>query len=123
MGYRVDSEGKSVVYSGDSGPCDDLTELSKDADILIHMCFNLSQEARGPEWLWGSSGHKEVAKTAADANVKTVILTHFRPHMDEDGIHDQVKSEMADIYDGEIEDAVRDVYQRDYIAFGFAAYA
>mgnify|MGYP000038263005 CR=1 FL=1 len=30
---------------------------------------------------------------------------------------------LRDIYDGEIEDAVRDVYQRDYIAFGFAAYA
>ncbi|WP_204114484.1 MBL fold metallo-hydrolase [Shimia biformata] len=102
MGYRVDSAGKSVVYSGDSGPCDALTELSRDADILIHMCFNLSQEARGPEWLWGSSGHKEVAATAAAANVKTVILTHFRPHMDAEGMHDQIKAEMSEIYKGDI---------------------
>lgn len=102
MGYRIDAGSKSIVYSGDSGPCDALTQLAKDCDILIHMCFNLSQEARGPEWLQGSSGHREVAATATACNASAVILTHLRPHMDIDGVHEQIKDEMAEIYDGEV---------------------
>ncbi len=42
------------------------------------------------------------ARTAADAGVKKVILTHFRPHMDADGIHDRMIGEMAGIYSGEV---------------------
>lgn len=102
MGYRVDAHGKSVVYSGDSGPCKGLTDLAKGADILIHMFFNLSQEARSPQWLKGSSGHIEIANTAQQAGVKTVILTHIRQQVDTPEIHYQIIKEMAEIYSGNV---------------------
>lgn len=102
MGFRLDADGGSVVYSGDSGPCDALTDLAAGADLMIHMCFQLSQEARGAPWLAGSSGHLEIARTAQAAGVGKVVLTHLRPHMDADGVHDRIRAEMSKIYAGEV---------------------
>jgi hypothetical protein len=36
---------------------------------------------------------------------------------------DPHKVQLKDIYDDEVETAVRDVYQRDYMTFGFGPYA
>ncbi len=102
MGFGVDTPGASFVYSGDSGPCDALTALAERADVFVHMCFNLSQEARGPEWVAGSSGHLEIARTARDAGVGRVVLTHLRPYMDASGVHQKLVSEMSAIFPGEI---------------------
>ncbi|MCJ7874695.1 MBL fold metallo-hydrolase [Phaeobacter sp. J2-8] len=102
MGFRVDTPYASFVYSGDSGPCDALTTLAEGADVLVHMCFNLSQEARGPEWVAGSSGHLEIARTARDAGIRRVVLTHLRPHMDAPGVHQRIVSEMAEVFPGDI---------------------
>lgn len=102
LGFRVDGPGASFVYSGDSGPSDALTALAENADILVHMCFNLSEEARGPEWTAGSSGHLEIARTAQAAGVGRVVLSHLRPHMDASGVHARLIGEMSEIFAGEI---------------------
>lgn len=35
-GFRIDYKGRSVVFSGDTRPCDAVAEQGKDADLLIH---------------------------------------------------------------------------------------
>ena len=69
LAFRVDACGRSVVCSGDSGPSASLTALAGGADILIHMCFQLSGEKLSREWTKGSSGHLEVAECAREAGV------------------------------------------------------
>ena len=102
LGYRLDSEGHSFVFSGDSGPSKALTNLAEGADVLVHMCFQLSGESPGSKWFAGSSGHMEIAETAAEAGVKKVVLSHLRPHMDEEGIHQRMVEEMKAKFGGEI---------------------
>jgi ribonuclease Z len=34
LGYRLDADGQSFVYSGDTGPCRALAELAEDCDVL-----------------------------------------------------------------------------------------
>ncbi len=102
LAFRVDSGGKSFVYSGDSGPSGALIKLAEGADLLAHMCFQLSGEAPGRKWSAGSSGHLEIAETASAAGVKKVIISHLRPHMDEEGVHQQMIDEMSGKYGGEI---------------------
>ena len=36
---------------------------------------------------------------------------------------DAYRDRLAEIYDAEVEEAVRDIYQRDYMSFGFGPYA
>ena len=64
--------GLKVVYSGDTEFCDNLTKISKNADILIHdATFIEEKESRM------HSGANSAARTAKKAGVKKLVLTHF----------------------------------------------
>jgi len=91
-----------VEYSGDSAPLKSVTWLARKASILMHMCVQPSEEALRPEWKTGASGHLEVAETAAEADVETVILTRLRRHMHAPDVKKRIRGEMAEIYDGRI---------------------
>jgi ribonuclease Z len=79
--------GLKVVYSGDTRPCENLLEISKGADLLIHDGTFLEEEE--------SKGHadvKQAAKIAKDANVKQLILTHIsRRYTDPKELEDEAK--------------------------------
>lgn len=75
-GYRVTLEGKIVVYSGDTGRCDQTKLLAKNADVLIHECSYLKAPT---EDTWGHVDATQAAKLAKQAAVKQLILTHFDP--------------------------------------------
>ena len=100
--FRIESDEGVLVYSGDTGPCEAIEELAQNADILIHMCYFLSGTFNQDDKTLTSSGHLEAARTAAKANVKTLVTTHFTPQMDAQGIAEKCLGEMAQIYHGRI---------------------
>ena len=100
--FRIESDEGTLVYSGDTGPCAAIEELSQNADILIHMCYFLSGTFNQDDKTLTSSGHLEAARTAAKAQVKTLVTTHFTPQMDTQGVAEKCLGEMAKIYDGRI---------------------
>ncbi|HEU5386018.1 MAG TPA: MBL fold metallo-hydrolase [Streptosporangiaceae bacterium] len=77
--YRFEYGGRSLVYSGDTGPCPALTELARSADVLL--C-----EAGFPELpdllpdlhLCGS----QAGQHAAAAGAGRLVLTHLDPDED-----------------------------------------
>jgi ribonuclease Z len=68
--------GRKLVYSGDTRPNDELTNLAKGADLLIHEAtFSDDLLERAQE-----DGHSTVSQAAANAmkaGVKKLILTHI----------------------------------------------
>ncbi len=100
-GLRLETDEGVLVYSGDTGPCEGISDLAKDADVLIHMCYFVSGTFESGDRL-ASSGHLEAARVAAEQNVKTLVCTHFTPQMDTPGVKEQCLGEMADIYSGRI---------------------
>jgi ribonuclease Z len=81
-GYRLEAEGKVIAISGDTVPCEGLTKLAQDADVLIQCCYMAAAEMESPEthvipkYIIACS--HQVGKVAADAGVATLVLTHFR---------------------------------------------
>lgn len=70
--------GRKVVYSGDTRPSEEILELSKNADVLIHdgtFASDLEEEAQDG----GHSTVQDAAKIAKRARVKQLILTHASP--------------------------------------------
>ncbi|MFA9424110.1 MAG: DUF1566 domain-containing protein, partial [Sedimentibacter sp.] len=99
LAYRFDVDGKSIVISGDTSYDPDLAVLAKNADILVMdasastniNALNTKVKTNNtdislPEPSSAYAGNFEVdahskfydiARMAADANVKTLVLTHY----------------------------------------------
>ncbi len=90
LGYRVDFSGKSVVVSGDTAPSQNLIDLARGADVLVHEVVHpaaFDEMARGTnastigEHI--SRNHtmvEDVGKIAAAAGVDRLVLSHMIPH-------------------------------------------
>ncbi|MBI5603180.1 MAG: MBL fold metallo-hydrolase [Deltaproteobacteria bacterium] len=88
--YRFDSPDRSIVFSGDTTPCDNLIKLAQGADILVHevihkpslarLLARIPNADRLLEHIVAShTTHVDVGKVAKEAGVKTLVLTHFVP--------------------------------------------
>ena len=99
---RLETDEGVLVYSGDTGPCDAIEELSQGADMLIHMCYFISGSFLKSDQELTSSGHLEAANTAAKAGVNTLVATHFTPQMDAYGVKERCLAEMREVFDGRI---------------------
>jgi ribonuclease BN (tRNA processing enzyme) len=76
LAYRVEAEGKALVYSGDTDESDSLVELAKGADLLVLECAN-------PFKVPGHLTPAEAGRLAARAGVPRLVLSHFYPPCDE----------------------------------------
>jgi len=88
--YRFDAKDRSVVISGDTAYAPELAEFAKGADVLVHeimylpgieaLLKRLPNAKRLREHLMAAHTLPEdVGKIAAQAGVKTLVLTHFVP--------------------------------------------
>jgi ribonuclease BN (tRNA processing enzyme) len=91
--YRFDTPDRSIVFSGDTTPCDSLIKLSQGADVLVHevihkpslakLMARIPHADRLVEHIVAShTTHIDVGKVAKEAGVKTLVLTHFVPSDD-----------------------------------------
>jgi ribonuclease BN (tRNA processing enzyme) len=93
VGFRLEYNHKILVYSGDTGLCDNIITLAQNADILILECSLPNEYAIEMHLSPGSAG-----KIAKLANAKRLMLTHLYPICEQYPILDQCKKE----YSGEI---------------------
>ncbi|AEH23636.1 beta-lactamase domain protein [Thermodesulfobacterium geofontis OPF15] len=92
LAIRLEYEGRSLVYSGDTGYCEELIELSEEADLLIIECSN-SKEFYVEHHL----SPEDIALISERAKVRRLILSHFYPHsenVDLDIIKERFKGEI-----------------------------
>ncbi len=101
--YRFDAKDRSIVISGDTAYAPELAEFAKDADVLVHevmylpgieaLLQRLPNAKRLREHLMAAHTLPEdVGKIAAQARVKTLVLSHFVPG-DDPSITDEQWSE------------------------------
>ncbi len=88
LAYRIECEGKSVVFSGDTCYCEEIVSVSKDADLLVLEC-SLPNEMQGFEHLTP----KECALVAKRAKPKKLLLTHFYPMVESTDIAAEIRKE------------------------------
>jgi ribonuclease BN (tRNA processing enzyme) len=74
LGYRLELDNRIVAYCTDTGMCDNLYRLARDADLLITECSFKSGQA---EWRWPHLKPEDAAKIAKEANATQLVLTHF----------------------------------------------
>ncbi|HWG25320.1 MBL fold metallo-hydrolase [Actinospica sp.] len=73
-GLRAEYEGRVLVYSGDTAPCESLVELAAGADLFVCEADFDSPEQR-TEYILHSTP-EEAAQMATAAGVKRLMVTH-----------------------------------------------
>lgn len=93
--YRVDYEGKSVMYATDTEHYDVIDErlatLAKDVDLLIYDSQYTPEEYAGTNPRtskvgWGHSTFEEAVKLANAARAKRLVLFHHDPTQNDDAV-------------------------------------
>jgi len=95
LAFRAEAGGKSLVYSGDSGLCDSLIELARDADLLVAEC-SFPDELKQP----GHMTPIEVAELAESSDAAKLVLVHLYPQCDPTS---KVLSAVREHYSGNVE--------------------
>ena len=101
--YRFDAKDRSVVISGDTAYAPELAEFAKGADVLVHEVMYLpgiealikrlpNAKRLREHLLVAHTLPEDVGKIAAQAGVKTLVLSHFVPG-DDPSITDEQWSE------------------------------
>ena len=104
LAYRFDTPDGSIVFTGDTQPCDSVKALAKDADVMLCMCSgddqNLTKEALGA--YDGCSGTTRAATMAQEAGVKMLVMVHIEPGLSEHGHMEKGIGDVKKLYDGEL---------------------
>lgn len=88
--YRFDAEDRSIVISGDTRRSSNLVALARGADILVHEVIHPGSvdaiAGSGPgsaelrkHLIESHTPVEEAGRVAAEAGVKTLVLSHFVP--------------------------------------------
>ncbi len=93
LGYRIESDGKALAYSGDTDICNNLIKLGQNADILILDC-SFPDEMK----VKGHLTPQEAANIARVSNCKRLVLSHLYPVCQPD----QILAQAKEVFDGEI---------------------
>ncbi len=75
LAYRLEADGVSLVYSGDTDVSDSLVDLAQGVDLLILECAN-------PFKVAGHLTPIEAGRLAVRAGASRLLLTHFYPPCD-----------------------------------------
>jgi ribonuclease Z len=119
FGFRVETGGKSAVFSGDTKKCDTLVQASKGADVLVSEALHLGMmqdriklaRSRNMERMAqileeACDYHAptlEVAEMARDAGVGRLVISHLIPPIADEGAElERFVEGMSAVYGGEI---------------------
>lgn len=102
IAFRLDCEDGSLCYSGDSGMCDEIVELARGCDLLIHMNHHFSGTEPSAAYRAACGNHRDNAIVARRAGVRTLVLTHILPQIDQPGIRERIIQEIRQEFDGTV---------------------
>jgi ribonuclease BN (tRNA processing enzyme) len=116
--FRIETPGRTFVYTGDTGPSDHVVALARNADVLVSEVIDLAAMERvlqqaadippaalGPMIAHMEQNHltpAEVGHLAARAQVKQVVLTHLSPGMDAESDTDGYVAGIDEHYQGPV---------------------
>ena len=102
LAYRFETPDGSIVFTGDTQPCESVTELAKDADMMLCMCWDEQSEMDENGEHLGQCGTGGAARMAQEAGVKKLVLVHIGPNLSKSEVQSRGKDEITSIYSGEI---------------------
>jgi len=102
LAYRLDSPEGSIVFTGDTEPCQAIVDLARDADVMLCMCWDdqAAMELNGEASR--QCGTTDAARMAQEAGVKKLVLVHVGANLSRHPVMEKGIGDIKRIYDGEV---------------------
>ena len=114
LAYRVDSPDGSIVFTGDTRPCQTVLDLAQDADVMLCGCWD-DQDRMKERGEAGLCGTVDAGRLAQEAGVKKLVLVHIGHELARHGDMEKGIGDVKKVYDGEL------VFAEELMAFDFGA--
>jgi ribonuclease BN (tRNA processing enzyme) len=95
LAYRLQTDGETLTFSGDSEATEDIAALADDSDVFVHDCSFPDAVDVSNHPTPSQLGH-----ALADHEYGVVYLTHLYPHTD--GTRPQMLDSLSKSYDGDV---------------------
>ncbi len=102
LAYRLDSPEGSMVFTGDTEPCQSVVDLARDADVMLCMCWDEEEAMTRNGETSGVCGTMGAARMAQEAGVKRLVLVHVGPNLAGHGTMEKGIGDVKKAYDGEL---------------------
>ena len=102
LAYRVDTAQGSVVFTGDTQPCETVTDLARGADVMLCMCWDDQEIMDENSEAGGQCGTLGAARMAQEAGVSKLVLVHIGPRLSRHGPMEKGIGDIRRAYDGEV---------------------
>ena len=102
LAYRFETKSGSVVFTGDTEPCEEVTALANNADVMFCMCWDEQGRMEQMGEAIGQCGTTAAAQLAQEAGVKKLALVHIGPNLSEPKVAQRAIKETKNVFDGEI---------------------
>ena len=102
LAYRIETEDVVVTFTGDTGPCAEVSELASGSDLLLCMCWDEQTrlDASGASRLGCVCGSGDAARLAKETNSRQLVLMHSTASLDDAEIRAEAHAGIRDIYKG-----------------------
>jgi ribonuclease BN (tRNA processing enzyme) len=105
VGFRIEADGAVLAYTGDSGPCDEVVEMSRGAGLLLAEATYQNDSNLMPFHMSAA----QAGQMATKAGVDRLVLTHLLPGLDPAVSLEEASAEFAGPVDVAILDMVLEV--------------
>ncbi|MFP3903707.1 MAG: MBL fold metallo-hydrolase [Armatimonadota bacterium] len=102
LAFRVETDGGTIFFAGDTEPCEQIAQLSPGSDVFMANCWNhqeiMDVDGEGP----AQTGTMDAAKMASEAGAAKLILTHTGADLCKPGSMEKGIADIGADYDGTI---------------------
>ena len=102
LAYRIEISGKSIVFTGDTSPCDSVEKLAYGADYLVSLCIALQDQISGTPEAEYMMGHMDAGYLAKNSKVKNLILVHEALNISSENNFIEAINDINKIFDGNV---------------------
>jgi len=102
LSYRLDTAEGSIVFSGDTEPCESLRALSMGADVMVLNTWGRTTQMMESGEISAMMGTTNAAEIAKQAGARMLVLTHTGPSICTADQKEDVIREMSRIFEGTI---------------------
>ena len=100
LAYRLDTDEGSVVFTGDTRPCDSVVNLARDVDTMVSLCAYVQEDIDDTPEAQYMCGSRAVAEMAQAAGARRLVLVHQAHDLDRPGQAERALRDITRIYDG-----------------------